>query len=258
MFRLLSFAVIGFQLWMLVDAYRRRAETYWLYIILGVPGGSLAYLILVRLQDRDARAVGHKILRFLERPTPLAELEERFRESPSVANRLILAQGLGDAGRFADAEQHFAAVLTTLPTEVDALFGLGVCRLEQGDAPGAVEPLTQLVAESPLYRDFAAYPELTKALMKIGRAEQARELLAHLAKRYPRLPNVVLFSKHLIQVGELELANEQLSSALRHHKSSPAYIRRMNRRAAADANALLKALASHATASAGSRADSAA
>jgi hypothetical protein len=241
LFRLLAFAVMGFNLWMLIDAYRRRAETYWLWIILGVPGGSLVYLVMVRLRDRDAQAVGQRILRFLASPTPLSELELRFRESPSIANRLILAQGLGDAGRYGDAEQHFAAVLTTRPGEVDALFGLGVCRLEQGDAKGAIEPLTQVVTDAPLYRDFAAYPELTSALMKSDRAEQARELLADFAKRYPRLPNVVLFSKHLIQIGEVEAAQEQLRLALRNHESSPRYVRRMNRRAAAEARALLTA-----------------
>jgi hypothetical protein len=241
LFRLLAFAMLGFQLWMVVDAHRRSAETYWLWIILGVPGGALLYLVMVRLRDRDAQAVGHKILRFLASPTPLSELELRFRESPSIANRLILAQGLGDAGRYGDAEQHFSAVLTTRPGEVDALFGLGVCRLEQGDANRAVEPLLQVVTDAPLYRDFAAYPELTSALMKSGRAEQARELLADFAKRYPRLPNVVLFSKHLIQAGEVEAAHERLRLALRDFKSSPRYVRRLYRRAAAEAKALLAA-----------------
>ena len=239
MVRLLAFAVIGFKLWMLVDAYRRRAETYWLWIIMGIPGGALLYLVMVRLRDHDAQLVGRQILRFLAKPTPLSELELNYRESPSVANRLILAQGLGDAGRYAEAEQHFAAVLATRPNEVDALFGLGVCKLEQGDAEGAVEPLTQVVTDSPLYREFAAYPELTTALMKSGRAEQARELLADLAKKYPRLPNVVLFSKHLIHIGEIDAAHEQLRLALRDYKRSPRHVRRMNRRAASEAKALL-------------------
>ena len=239
MIRLLAIAVIGFKLWMLVDAYRRRAETYWLWIIMGVPGGALLYLVMVRLRDHDAQLVGQKILRFLASPTPLSELELNYLESPSIANRLILAQGLGDAGRFAEAEQHFAAVLETRPGEVDALFGLGVCRLERGDAAGAVEPLTQVVTAAPLYRDFAAYPELTNALMKSGEPERARQLLADLAKRYPRLPNVVLYSNHLIQTGEVAAAHEQLRLALRDHKRSPRHVRRANRRAAAEAQALL-------------------
>lgn len=241
MFRLLTFAVIGFKLWMLVDAYQRRAETYWLWIIMGVPGGALLYLVMVRLRDHDARLVGRKILRFLASPTPLSELELNYRESPSIANRLTLAQGLGDAGRFAEAEQHFAAVLGTRPHEVDALFGLGVCRLEQGNAEAAVEPLTQVVTEAPQYREFAAYPELSTALLKSGRPEHARELLADLAKKHPRLPNVVLFCRHLIQHGEAKLAHEQLRLALRDYKRSPRHIRRTNRRAAAEARALLTA-----------------
>jgi len=241
LFRLLAFAVIGFKLWMLVDAYQRRAETYWLWIIMGMPGGALLYLVMVRLRDRDARLVGQNILRFLASPTPLSELELNYRESPSIANRLILAQGLGDAERYAEAEQHFSAVLDARPNEVDALFGLGVCRLERGDAAGAVEPLTQVITEAPLYREFAAYPQLTRALIQSGRPELARELLAELAKRHPRLPNVVLFSKYLIQAGEVDVAHEQLRLALRDYKRSPRHVRRTNRRAAAEAKALLTA-----------------
>lgn len=241
MFRLLAFAVVGFKLWMLVDAYQRRAETYWLWIILGMPGGAALYFVMVRLRDRDARVVGQKILRFLARPIPLAELELRYQESPSVVNRLILAQGLGDAGRYDQAEQHFAAVLETRPKEADALFGLGVCRLEQGNADGAVEPLTQVILEAPLYREFAAYPELTSAFVKSGRPDLAGELLAELVKKHPRLPNVILFSKHLILVGEIEAAREQLRLALRDYHRSPRHVRRLHRRAAAEAKALLNA-----------------
>jgi len=241
LFRLLAFAVVGFKLWMLVDAYQRRAETYWLWIILGVPGGAVLYLVMVRLRDRDARVVGQKILRFLARPTPLVELELRYQESPSVANRLILAQGLGDAGRYDQAEQHFAAVLETRPKEIDALYGLGVCRLEQGNADGAIEPLTQVVLDAPLYREFAAYPELSSAFVKSGRTDLARELLAELVKKHPRLSNVVLFSKHLIRVGEVEDAHERLRRALRDHERSPRHVRRLQRRAAAEAKALLNA-----------------
>ena len=249
MLRLLAFAVVGFKLWMLVDAYQRRAETYWLWIILGVPGGAVLYLVMVRLRDRDARVVGQKILRFLARPTPLAELELRYRESPSVANRLILAQGLGDAGSYEQAEQHFAAVLETRPKEADALFGLGVCRLEQGNADGAVEPLSQVIVEAPLYREFAAYPELSSAFVKSGRADLARELLVELVKKHPRLPNVVLFSKHLLRVGEIETAHEQLRLGLRDYKRSPRHVRRLHRRAAAEAKALLNTPAPTAPAS---------
>lgn len=48
MVRLLGLAVVLFNAWMLADAYRRKAETHWLWIIALVPGGALAYFIFVR------------------------------------------------------------------------------------------------------------------------------------------------------------------------------------------------------------------
>src|SRR5947209_2077661 len=49
---LLSLAQTAFMVWMLIDAYRRRAEGYWFWVILVLPGlGSWAYFFVVKLPD---------------------------------------------------------------------------------------------------------------------------------------------------------------------------------------------------------------
>ena len=58
MVRLVGMLMLGLECWMLYDAYRRRAECHWLWIIVGIPGGSLLYFFMVRLQDRDAKILG--------------------------------------------------------------------------------------------------------------------------------------------------------------------------------------------------------
>lgn len=135
-------------------------------------------------------------------------------------------------------------MLEKRPGEIDVLYGVGVCRLEQGKAEAAIEPLSQVVDSAPLYRDFAAYPELSQALIRSGRENDARELLEQLAKRHPLLPNVLLLSRHLIASGETEVAREHLRLALRRYRSSPRHVRRSQRRAAGEARAILAKAAS--------------
>ena len=65
MARLAFVLMLGLKAWMLYDAYQRRAESYWLWIIVGVPGGSLIYLFMVRLRARDAQHLTKRVLSVL-------------------------------------------------------------------------------------------------------------------------------------------------------------------------------------------------
>ncbi len=237
--RLLGFAVVGFNLWMLVDAYRRRAETYWLWIIFGVPGGSLAYFFLVKIRDREMQSLQRKLLASFEKPPSPALLRRRYGESPSVANRLALAQGLADAGDFAESKEHFQALLAQRPGDFDALYGLGVCELELGDSAAAVTTLTSLIDAAPSYRDYAAWPELAEALVRMGKGAESLELVRDLARRAPRLPHQVLLARHLARAERTREADDVLARALRDYDESPRHVRRTNRPYAREARRLL-------------------
>jgi hypothetical protein len=226
---------------MLIDALRRRAETYWLWIIVGVPGGSLLYFFVVRLRARDARMLQGRIVQSLRKPPSIRVLEERYAESPSVAHRIALAQGLADAERWAEAKVHFSGVLEKRPAESDALFGLGICELELGRFEAAVVPLEQLVDAYPNYRDYSAFAELAQALERAGRTEASIDLLEELVRRSPRLRHVVLLAEYLVRAGRRTEAKEHLHRALRDHREAPRHVRREGRPWARKARQMLDA-----------------
>jgi hypothetical protein len=237
--RLLGLLVVGFNLWMLVDAYRRRAETFWLYIIAVVPGASLAYFFMVKLRDRDMQVLQRRLLASFEKPPPPNVLRRRYKESPSVANRLALAQGLTDSGHFVEAKQHFEALLDTRSDEPDALFGRGVCQLELGETDAAAATFSSLMDLAPSYRDYAAWPELAEALERLGRSDESLTLVRQLVQRAPRLPHQVLLATKLRARGHAREAEDLLSRSLREYDESPRHVRKANRAAMREAKRLL-------------------
>src|SRR4051812_38909665 len=103
----------AFQIWiqitMLIDAYRRRAVAYWYFVILVVPFGALIYFSFVRFGAPPA-----------QQPSPAPregaasqrELERRVLETPSVSNKLALAEHLMDEGSYEAALPRFRDVLS--------------------------------------------------------------------------------------------------------------------------------------------------
>ncbi len=244
--RLFGVLVLAFNVWMLVDAHRRRAETYWLFIIMGVPGGSLAYFVWVKLRDPQTRALTRKLWSSLERPPSLAVLRRRSEATPSFANRLALAQGLADLQQFEESKEHFLALLADRQDDPDALYGLGVCKLETGDSQGAADTLSRVVELHPTYREYAAWPELAEAWTRLGRPDDSLELLRKLVQRAPRLPHQLLLAQHLRRAGFGSEARALLERGLIEYDESPRHVRRDHRSAARQARRMLEELASKA------------
>ena len=225
---------------MYIDALRRRADDKWLWLIPLVPGGAVYYFFAVKFRDPGMQMLARRMLDGLKRPPSVRELSRRYKRSPSVANRVLLAQGLFDAGRFADAKDHFEGVLESRPKDADGLYGLGCCDLELGEPRAAVEPLSRLVDVHPSYRDYAAWSELSAALWKAGDKEACHEALEELVRKSPRLAHIVLQSRYLRRDGRTAEARQLLRDGLADHKESPRHVRRLNRPWASAAKRMLE------------------
>ncbi len=106
---------------MVLDAYKRRAPQYWYPIIMLVPLGGVAYLMLVKLKDVDIRDIG----KVFQGPPRVPELRRRYRNTPSVAHLVALAQGLYDAGEYRESVIRFEEVLVKDKANHEALHGVG-------------------------------------------------------------------------------------------------------------------------------------
>src|SRR5262249_22209202 len=90
----LALLQVAFTLWMLVDAYRRHAETFWFWVILFLPlVGALAYFFCIKIKDFRGVNLG-----FLQRRESLEELRYRAEHIPTLSNDLALAERLIELG----------------------------------------------------------------------------------------------------------------------------------------------------------------
>ncbi len=230
----------AFTIWMLVDALRRRPIIYW-YVIIFLPFGPFVYFFAFKIHDYDLGWLGRIV-----RPAPpapsLAELRERVRQSPSLANRMRLANALHDAGDYAEAAATFETILESRGDEPDALYGLGRCKMELGEPEAAVLLLSKLVEKNRAYRDYAGCLELAEALTKAGHDDEAIELLEGVLRSSPRPQHAVPLAKHLIAVTRIERAQQVLREAVADHERSSGAIQRRDRDAAREAATLLKSI----------------
>src|SRR2546423_1795507 len=100
--QVLSLLQLAFIVWMVVDAYQRRVEPFWYWVILIFhPIGAWIYFFAVKF--RTLRLPGTLPVISGDRQLSLDELRYRVERTPTVAHRLALAQRLMEKGGHAEA-----------------------------------------------------------------------------------------------------------------------------------------------------------
>lgn len=227
--------------WMMYDAFRRRADKQW-YVIILLPFGEWFYFFSVKINDPSMRKV-KAIFSKKARPATLDALARDAHRTPSARNKVRHAQGLFDADRCVEAEPVFASVLARDPDHKDALYGAALCRIEMGDLGGALKALDALVKLDPAYRDFAAHLELCDVLHETGARAEAIEETERLIKRSPRARHRVTLAHYLIAGGKTAHARMVLERAIEEHAAGNAHEKKRDKAWVAQARRMLGELA---------------
>lgn len=242
---LLLLLATAFNVWMIVDAIRRRAAFYWYLIILFVPFGAMIYYVMVKARDlRFEAAVQPAKIRAkpVEKPS-LQELRTRALEVPSVQNKIELADALTDAAQYQEAVPFYEQVLRTHSANKEALHGLGICKLELGEPAEAAEYLTRLMDLDPRYRAFAGALDYAEALWKSGQKELALEVAQQLSVESGRLNHRLAYAHYLQQAGDASAARGVIEQAIDHYQQSPEFVRQRDRSWVRKAQQMLRELA---------------
>lgn len=226
----------------MVDAVRRRAEPWWLLVILVFPTfGALAYFLVVKVHDFDLgplrRALG------AERRPKLEELSYRAIETPSVANKLAYAEALAFDARYAEASEQYRDVLRRDSDNKKALHGLSRCLLGLDKPAEACEHLQRLLEADNQYADYGAALDYAEALWQSGQTEETIELLQGLVGVSSRINHRLALAHYLTRKGSVGAARDMLEHALRDYEHSPAFVKRRDRKWAERGEKMLRELA---------------
>jgi hypothetical protein len=234
MIRLISLLLLAFKIWMAIDAGRKRQPYYWFMIIFFVPFGDLVYFFVVKIDDFKWR----KIAAYFRSPPTLDELQYRYRNSPSIDNRLALARALADAGRHVEAIVEFEGICGSRPDEPDVLWGMGTSRSALGELEEAGSALTRLVAVAPSYNDWEAWVMLAGVQHKRGLRAESLETMRTLVRKCARADHQMLLAETLIAADCYEEAAGFLDRIIEDHRHAPDFVRRRDRRIVARARRL--------------------
>jgi hypothetical protein len=231
---------LAFTIWMAVDVYQRGAEQFWIWIIIIFqPLGPWVYFFAVKLRNMRVPGLRLGSGEAWERKLSLDELRYRVERSPTVANRLALAQRLIDRGMHEDAIVHLEAILQVEPGYCQALHALARCRLATGEPTHAVFALEKLIQRDRRWSHYRAWRTLIEAHEARKEPGDALQACRELEKQLPTFENKCLLAEHLLDNGLKKEAIDLLDQALEDHHYSPWSRRFRNWRWASAARKLL-------------------
>lgn len=239
---LLAYLAVGFKLWMIVDAMRRRVHLLW-WLLLMLPFGDWIYFFTIKLGDFNVRPGPPPQT---QNEPSLDDLRQLERESPSFDHRARLASALAAAGLHSEACEFFEKCLHTHPRDRDVRYGLGLARLDAGDRAGGIEALSQLVDQQFAYDDYGAASRLAAALFDDGRTDEALAAFEEIARRSHKLEHDVVLARCQLRAERVDDARATLEHALQRFEAQPDDVRPRSGAVATEARRLLRTLDSEA------------
>lgn len=229
-------------IWACADAYERRVQYYWYYIIIGFPPfGPVIYLAVVkfRLQDLLSSVFSGKNLVLKPKKLTLDDAEYLARTTPSLDNKQNYANALLDNGRLDEAISVYYEVLNKDPESRAGLFGLSLATKGKGQNEESLVLLDRILEADFGYRDYQAAETKLEILCNLGRLQEARSFAEILHRKSRSVRHLTMEAQICADTGDRETAAKLAKEALYDFEHLPGYYRRSHK---ADLKALKKLL----------------
>lgn len=236
--QLLFLLQTAFTIWMLVDAVRRGSPFYW-YIIIMFPFGEWVYFFAVKIHDPQFKKFTSNL--FTKR-AGLKQLRYNAQMTPSVQNKLLLAQALHDHRDYSEAITLFEEILQRDKAYKEALYGLAQCRIQRGEKDLAIKAFGRLADLDITFADYSASIELATLLWRSGEKQASMELLEKIVTKSMRMSHMIDLAKCYSLLDRKEDARDLLQQALEDYENSPTYVKRNDQKFVKVAKSLLSKL----------------
>jgi hypothetical protein len=224
----LLLVMVAFQIWMLIDALRRREWLWAVFIFIFPLLNAALYFFLVYRASAASTTRGFEL--------PGAQSRKRVKELQAQIHHLDNAYHyfqLGDVyfqrGKLAEAEKCYRAALEREPCDIDARAHLGQC-LVRLNRPAEAQPLLESVMHEKPDHDYGhTMMALAETLTALGETDNALQYWQHITQThsYPRA-KVQLAELYLAR-NQPELARSELNDVLSDDVHAPTFQRKRDR-----------------------------
>jgi hypothetical protein len=219
---------LAFQLWMGIDAVRRREWLWAFFILFFSVFSALLYFFMVY------RAEGGLATRGFELPGAhsrrrIKELQAQIHHLDKPQHHLQLGDIYFQQGKLDLAEKHYRASLERDAADRDARAHLGQCLLRK-KKPAEALPLLESVAKEDEKHDYGhTLMALAETATALGQAEVAIQLWQRVLANYSYSRARVQLAELYLAKGEKDQAREQLREVIDTDAYAPAFDRKRNR-----------------------------
>lgn len=229
-----------FQLWMLIDAVRRREWIWAIFIFIGWGISALFYYFAVYRAAPSATR-GFELPGAFDRRR-IKELQSKIHYLDKAHHHSQLGDLYFQQGKLDKAEASYRAALERDPQDIDTRAHLGQCLLRQ-KRPAEARPLLEgVVTENPKHDYGYSQMALAETLTALGETDAALALWQQVAEghSYPRA-KVQLAELYLAR-NQADLARAQINEVLADDAHGPTFQRKRDRVWVRRARGLLRKL----------------
>jgi hypothetical protein len=236
------------QIALIIHVMRTGRATYWIFILLFVPGiGAAAYFIIELLPELSNNFAARRAMRSIRKTfDPGGELRRReleHRLSGSVDATRRLAGELIEKGRYAEAVDHYRAALTGLyEHDPDLMLGLAQAEFRNGDATAAKATLESLREQNPDYRSADGHLLYAMALQECDELQEAEAEFAAVAAYYSGAEARIRYAKLLETIGKVDEARDEYTDILAAAELAPRHFKKAQKTWLAEARSALTRL----------------
>lgn len=216
--------VVLFQLWMLIDAIRRREWLWAVFILIG-SGISAAFYFFAVYRSAPSATRGFELPGAYDRRR-IKELQAQIHHLDKAHHYYQLGDIYFHQGKLDQAETCYHAALEREPEDIDTRAHLGQCLLRQ-KRPAEARPLLEsVVAEKPEHDYGYSRMALAEAMTALGQNETAVALWKQVTEHhtYPRAK--VQLAELYAAANQPDLARAELHDVLADDVHAPAYQRK--------------------------------
>ena len=216
-----------FQLWMLIDAIRRR-EWIWAFFIFVGWGISALFYYLIVFRAAPSATRGFELPGAFDRRR-IKQLEAQIHYLDKAHHHSQLGDLFFQQGKLEKAEACYRAALERDPQDIDTRAHLGQCLL-RAKRPAEARPLLEgAVKENPKHEYGYSQMALAETLMALGETDAALALWKQVTEchSYPRA-KVQLAELYLAR-NQADLARPELQEVLADDAHGPTYQRKRDR-----------------------------